>query len=395
MVPPSQKGEPSKPVSQTKRDTAPLSPTDSDLLAPDVQPPRSPAIRPLTCLVDSDLFAPDVLPSPSLAVDSVSQEPPVGASTSASTDNQAVQDMDPQEEEASPQLQSMSLELSTIDKLMGGDHQPGMTLEHLVTQATRYTHKQILSGRKTLPTFKIPLKTRESYINRMMEYTKLPMHICASYMVDTQDLHGICPYCMSKKHPIQVCPLWNALSKQKSAQPSLCGYPLCPGGITHSITHCPVLNGRCQACFYRGHTANQGHCGKIEANRALFWSWASDGWLTQYHLDPRSSSCGYFKVLTINTARMLEGVGGNEGLASLEVDKAIRMVDNYTSAEEEMLGVEPCFTELVVRNSLQFFASRTGRSTSASSSGPKAEGPPSRSRTRRSKNLDPYQRSRR
>ena len=71
---------------------------------------------------------------------------------------------------------------------------------------------------------------------------------------------------------------------------------------------------------------------------------------------------------------MLEGVGGNEGLASLEVDKAIRMVDHYTSAESEMLGVEPCFTELVVRNSLQFFASRSIRSGSSNSSGPTAEG---------------------
>ena len=392
--------EPSKPAvagtGHQKRDAPPLSPSDSDLLAPDVQPPQSPAIRPSTCLADADLFSPDVLPHQSLAAEGAPHTPTevsVESDPPAMAGHQEAQAMDAPEEEVSPRLQSMGKELALIDKLLGGDHHPGMTLEHLVTQATRYTHKQILSGRRILPTFKIPLKSRESYISRMMEYTKLPMHICASYMVDTQHLHGICPYCMSKRHPIQVCPLWNALSKRKSAQPSLCGYPLGPGGITHSITHCPVLNGRSQSCFYRGHTANQGHCGKIEANRALFWSWASDGWLTQHHLDPRSS-CGYYKVLTITTARMLEGVGGNEGLASLEVDRAIRMVDNYTSAESEMLGVEPCFTELVVRNLLQFFSSRPGRSGSANNSGPNTEGNSSRSRNRRRRNLDPYQRPR-
>ena len=92
---------------------------------------------------------------------------------------------------------------------------------------------------------------------------------------------------------------------------------------------------------------------------------------------------------------MLEGVGGNEGLASLEVEKAIRMVDNYTSAESEMLGVEPCFTEIVVRNSLQFFSSRPTRSGPANNSGTNGDqGTSGRTRSRRNRNLDPYQRPR-
>ena len=171
-------------------------------------------------------------------------------------------------------------------------------------------------------------------------------------------MQASCLYCLRRKHPLTACPLWIALSTRVCGLSNICGYPLCHSGDAHVITFCPVLNSRCASCFYRGHEEGKGDCGLVERNREIFWSWASSGWLSKHHLDPRSTSCGFFRILTISVARMVEGIGGNCGLRNMEVSKVIRMLDNYATQEAETTGLEPAFAELSVRASLQFFNSK-------------------------------------
>ena len=93
--------------------------------------------------------------------------------------------------EVPPHLLQLARELEIMDKLLRGETHPGITMENLVTQAARYACMQVFSGRRSLPVFTITTKSREEWIHKLVEYTKLPIQICASYMVASQDLQGI------------------------------------------------------------------------------------------------------------------------------------------------------------------------------------------------------------
>ena len=134
----------------------PSSPTDSDLLAPDLFSVSSPA---------------PVAP-PSLADENKTQ------------DEATVGDLPaPGLGEVPPHLLRLEQELKTIDEHLKGETRSGMNLEDLVSQGARYACKQIASGRRMLQSFKLPTHSRAEWTHKLVEYTKLPVHICAAFMV--------------------------------------------------------------------------------------------------------------------------------------------------------------------------------------------------------------------
>ena len=81
--------------------------------------------------------------------------------------------------------------------------------------------------------------------------------------------------------------------------------------------------------------------------------------------EPRSVACGYFPVLSITVAKVLEAMGGYCVLLGIKgVNNVLTYLNELNSRETDLVGAEPYLTEFVVKRSLEFAEERSENSSS-------------------------------